>query len=100
MAVLLRESLFLNRILWNTETWYNLTSKEIEELELIEFELLMKMWRFSHKNPKLIPIDDDENIDKDVGSNTKELGKRGFCKSVIFTVLNVLVFKVTNWCKL
>ena len=43
MAVLLRESLFFNIILWNTETWHNFTSKEIEELELIEFELLMKM---------------------------------------------------------
>ena len=56
--------------------------------------------KFSYKHPKLIPIDDDENIGKDVCSNTEELGKRGFCKSVIFTVLNVLVFKVTNWCKL
>ena len=42
MAVLLRESLFLNRIFLNTESWYNLTCKEIEELELIDRMLLKR----------------------------------------------------------
>ena len=42
IAVLLRETLFINSILWNIETWYNLLESEVEELELIDRMLLKK----------------------------------------------------------
>ena len=42
-AVLLRESLFLNGILTNSEIWYGLTRKEIKELENLDHILLRKI---------------------------------------------------------
>ena len=36
IGILLREALIVNRILWNIETWYNLSENEVEELELID----------------------------------------------------------------
>ena len=41
IAAILRESLFVNGILWNIETWYDLKEREIEELEKID-KLLLK----------------------------------------------------------
>ena len=43
IAMLLRETLFVNVILWNIETWYNLTIKEIEQLEAIDRLLLKRI---------------------------------------------------------
>ena len=42
-AVLLRESLFLNGILTNSEIWYGLTKNEIKELENLDHILLRKI---------------------------------------------------------
>ena len=41
IASILRESLFINGILWNIETWYDVKAKDITELEKID-KLLMK----------------------------------------------------------
>ena len=39
-ALMLRESIFLNRILTNAEVWYGLTSKQISQLEAVDKMLL------------------------------------------------------------
>ena len=41
IASILRESLFLNGILWNIETWYDMKEKDIIELEKID-KILIK----------------------------------------------------------
>ena len=47
----LREALFVNSILWNIETWYNLSSKEIEDLELIDRMLLKRIFGVPSSTP-------------------------------------------------
>ena len=43
IAMLLRESMFLNGILTNIECWYNLTKTELKELENVDKLLLRKL---------------------------------------------------------
>ena len=43
MAMMLRESLFINSILWNIETWYDLKKSEIEEIEMVDRILLKRI---------------------------------------------------------
>ena len=43
IAMFLRETLFINSMLWNTETCYDLSKKEIKELELIDRMLLKRI---------------------------------------------------------
>ena len=43
IAMTLRESMFLNGILTNSDVWYNLKKSEIEELEEIDRMLLRKI---------------------------------------------------------
>ena len=51
IGVLLREALFVNRILWNFETWYNLSGNEVEELELIDRILLKRIFNVPSSTP-------------------------------------------------
>ena len=46
-AVLLRESLFLNGILTNSEIWYGLSNSEIKEFENLDHILLRKVFIFN-----------------------------------------------------
>ena len=41
--MMFRQSLFLNSILLNSEVWYNLTTKDIQELESVDTELLRRI---------------------------------------------------------
>ena len=43
-AVLLRESLFINSILLNSEAWFNLTDKEINVLTIVDNALVRSIW--------------------------------------------------------
>ena len=43
-AVILRESLFINSILFNGEVWSNLTRKEVHELTLVDNAMLRAIW--------------------------------------------------------
>ena len=51
MAVLLRETLFLNSILTNTETWYGLTKTNIENLEMVDKILLRNILSTGRNTP-------------------------------------------------
>ena len=51
-ANILRNSLLLSTILSNAETWYNLTQKEISELEIVDEILLWKIFSAHSKTPK------------------------------------------------
>ena len=46
-ALLLRESLFLNSILLNSEAWVNLNKKELNELTVVDNMLLRTIWNCS-----------------------------------------------------
>ena len=52
IAVLLRESLIVNAMLWNIKTWYDLKDHEIEELEAIDRILLRKILEVPFSTPK------------------------------------------------
>ena len=52
MAILLRESMFLNGILTNAEIWHNVQKKEIEELEELDRSLLRKILHVPITTPK------------------------------------------------
>ena len=54
IAMLLRETLFVNVILWNIETWYNLTTKEIEQLEIIDTMLLKRILEVPTSTPSAL----------------------------------------------
>ena len=43
IAMLLRQTIFINKFLWDIETWYNVTEKEIEQLESIDKILLRRI---------------------------------------------------------
>ena len=51
-ANILRNSLLLSSLLSNSETWYNLTTKEISELEMVDEVLLKKILSAHSKTPK------------------------------------------------
>ena len=52
VAVILRNSLLLSTILSNCESWYNLTLKEVEELESVDESLLQKILEAPFSTPK------------------------------------------------
>lgn len=52
VAVLLRESMFLNGILTNAEVWHNVKKGEIEELEELDRSLLRKILQVPATTPK------------------------------------------------
>ena len=52
VAVLLRESMFLNGILTNAEVWHNVKKSEIEELEELDRSLLRKILHVPSTTPK------------------------------------------------
>ena len=54
VANTLRESLFINSILTNSEVWYNLSKIEIEQLEQIDEELLRKVLETGRSTPKVM----------------------------------------------
>ena len=51
-ANILRNSLLLSSLLSNSETWYNLTTKEITELEMVDDLLLRRILAAHSKTPK------------------------------------------------
>ena len=51
IAFLLRESLFLNGILYSSEAWYGLKKSEIEELEKVDRILLRSIFEVPQSAP-------------------------------------------------
>ena len=51
VALLLRESIFLNGILTNTEVWYGLKESEITELEALDYMLLRDVLQTPSSTP-------------------------------------------------
>ena len=51
IAKLLRETMFINGILTNSEVWYNLSIGDIKELEQCDKFLLMKLFQASNSTP-------------------------------------------------
>ena len=51
VAKILRDSLFLNSILLNSEAWYNVTNNNIDELEKIDNILLRKLLEVPSSSP-------------------------------------------------
>ena len=51
IALLLRESLLLNGILTNCESWYGLTDKEVAQLESVDLEFFRSLFSV----PKTVP---------------------------------------------
>ena len=43
IAMLLRESLFINGMLWNVETWYNISETELNDIESVDKMLLKRI---------------------------------------------------------
>ena len=43
IAMILRQSIFINGLLWGTETWYNLSNKEVKDLEALDKILLRRI---------------------------------------------------------
>ena len=54
MAKILRESLFINSILLNSETWYNLSKKNIDDLEKLDNLLLKKIFEVPSSVPTVM----------------------------------------------
>ena len=54
IAAILRESLFLNGILWNLETWYDIKKKDIEELEKIDKMLIKRILNSPASTPSAL----------------------------------------------
>ena len=50
-AVLLRESLFVNGLLFNSEVWYNISEQELEDLEEVDEALLRNILKAHSKTP-------------------------------------------------
>ena len=53
VALLLRESMFINGILTNAEIWYNFTEKEVKEFENLDHIFFRRLFRL----PKSTPIE-------------------------------------------
>ena len=51
IGLLLREAMFLNAILTNSEVWYGLTKSEIEQLESIDKMLLRRIFGVPNSTP-------------------------------------------------
>ena len=54
IAKILRESLFINSILLNSEVWYNITKSNIGELEKLDNILLKKIFEVASSSPTVI----------------------------------------------
>ena len=54
IADILRESLFINRILWNVETWYDVKKSEVEELEKIDRMLIKRILNVPVSTPSAL----------------------------------------------
>ena len=54
IAATLRESLFINGILWNLETWYDMKKKDIEELEKIDKMLIKRILNAPSSTPSAL----------------------------------------------
>ena len=54
VAVMLRNSLFLSSILINSEVWYNLSNKNIQELEIVDHKLLRRVLECPQGTPTSI----------------------------------------------
>ena len=54
IASILRESLFINSILWNIETWYDVKQSEIEELEKVDRMLLKRILNVPASTPSAL----------------------------------------------
>ena len=52
IAVLFRESMFINRILTNAEVWHNVKKEDIEQLEELDRSLLRKILKVPVTTPK------------------------------------------------
>ena len=50
-AFLLRESFFLNGILFSSEAWYGITEEEIDQLEKLDIQLLRYIFEVPHSVP-------------------------------------------------
>ena len=51
IALSLRQSIFLPVLLLNSETWFNITKKNIEDLEMMDHNLLRKIMDAPSKTP-------------------------------------------------
>ena len=56
IALLLRESMFINGVLFNAEVWYGLTRSEISEFEDLDRLLLRKTLESYYLELRIIPI--------------------------------------------
>ena len=52
VALILRNSLFLNSFLFNSEAWYNVSSSDIDELEKVDEVLLRRILECPGSTPK------------------------------------------------
>ena len=52
VAVILRNSLFINSLIFNSEAWYNVTKSDLDELEKADEELLRKILECPLSTPK------------------------------------------------
>ena len=54
IAATLRESLFINGILWNVETWYDMSENDIKELEKIDKILIKRILNVPSSTPSAL----------------------------------------------
>ena len=52
VALVLRNSLFLNSLMFNSEAWYNVSNQDIDELERVDEILLRKILECPESTPK------------------------------------------------
>ena len=52
IGMILRDSLLVSSMLFNSETWYNLTSKELELLETVDLALIRQLLKAPKGTPK------------------------------------------------
>jgi hypothetical protein len=52
VALILRNSLFINSLLFNSEAWYNLNQKDLEDLEMADEALLRRILECPESTPK------------------------------------------------
>ena len=52
VAVILRESLLVSRLLFNSEAWYHITDKELDLLETVDTSFLRKILKAPNSTPK------------------------------------------------
>ena len=53
IALILRESILVSKLLFNSEVWYNLSNKQIEKLEQIDEIYLRKILNCPKTTPKV-----------------------------------------------